>query len=141
MGTMGACTDIELSPTLSAITRLKESIATFSEEQQLPHAVSFELTLALEEAVANIIQHGNLPQAGGRISLKLTSSEEQIDIELRDNGRPFDPLQAEPPDLGIPFMERDVGGLGIFYLRQLMDEICYRHENNENVLKMKKQIT
>jgi len=121
--------------------KLKQTLDGFTERHRIEPEVRFELNLAIEEAVANIIQHGDLPEAGGRIFLALQLEGALIKAELRDNGRPFNPLAADVPDLETPFEDRDIGGLGIFYLRQMTDELTYHYEDGENILAMKKRIS
>jgi len=132
--------EIELSADITEIKHLKKAIEGFSRAQQLNTETCFELTLALEEAVANIIEHGELTTGEGCIYLALQVDASSIHVELRDNGRPFNPLQASPPDLEVPFEERAIGGLGIFYLQQMMDELDYRYAEGENLLEMHKRI-
>jgi serine/threonine-protein kinase RsbW len=58
-------------------------------------------------------------------------------VEVEDDGRPFNPLEAPPPDIGKPLAEREVGGLGIHLVRKMMDELEYRRENDKNLLILK----
>ncbi|PNU19589.1 hypothetical protein C2E25_11660 [Geothermobacter hydrogeniphilus] len=134
---------IELDITIdhAEIERLKQAITTFADRMGLKSDTRFELTMALEEAVVNIIEHGELTPATGHIHLVLHCRKRIIHIELRDNGRRFDPLQERSPDFEIPFDERKVGGLGIFYLRQMMDNLAYRYADGENILTMQKRIS
>ena len=68
----------------------------------------------------------NLGRAGGVL------------LEVEDDGKPFDPLQAPPPDLTLPLEKRPIGGLGIHLIRNLMDEVTYARVGGRNVLKMAK---
>jgi anti-sigma regulatory factor (Ser/Thr protein kinase) len=63
-----------------------------------------------------------------------------LTIELRDAGVPFNPLEREDPDITLAAEEREVGGLGIFLCKQLMDSISYRYEDGNNILTMTKKI-
>ena len=61
-------------------------------------------------------------------------------IELRDAGKPFNPLDNPDPDITLGAEERQIGGLGIFLCKKMMDEVSYRYTDGCNVLTMKKHI-
>lgn len=61
-------------------------------------------------------------------------------IEMMDQGVPYDPLQRQDPDITLPAEERGIGGLGIFMVKQTMDEVTYRYEDNSNILTIRKTI-
>lgn len=88
-------------------------------------AVINDVVLAVDEAVANIIVHGYKGQAG-IIEIEISRQAETLAIHLRDDTAPFDPTQVPPPDLNVPLEERAPGGLGIYLIRQIMDEVVYR---------------
>ena len=74
------------------------------------------------------------------ILLKVTSTEKQLIFLLTDKGASFDPTQVEEVDITLPIEERPIGGLGIFLIRSIMNEISYQRIDNENRLIMKKDI-
>ena len=61
-------------------------------------------------------------------------------IEMMDQGVPYDPLQRQDPDITLPAEERGIGGLGIFMVKQTIDEVTYRYEDNSNILTIRKTI-
>lgn len=61
-------------------------------------------------------------------------------IEMMDQGVPYDPLQRQDPDITLSAEERGIGGLGIFMVKQTMDEVTYRYEDNSNILTIRKTI-
>lgn len=61
-------------------------------------------------------------------------------ITFIDNGVPFDPLKADDPDITLSAQERQIGGLGIYMVKQSMDEISYEYRNGQNILTIKKRI-
>ena len=63
-----------------------------------------------------------------------------VKITFADSGIPFDPLNAPPPDVNLPAEERPIGGLGIFLVRELMDDVSYRYENGKNTLAFEKRL-
>ena len=100
-----------------------------------------KLALALEEAVANVINHGlpGLPPPH-RVLVRLEIGADAVAAEVVDNGKPFDPTAAAPPDLSRPLEERQPGGLGIPLIRGLMDRVAYRRVGNSNILHLHKAL-
>lgn len=101
------------------------------------------LNLVLEEAVSNIIFYAYEGENRHEEEIELSFSYEQPDliVKLSDGGCPFDPTARPDPDIGLAAEERPVGGLGIFLIKKLMDEVGYQRIGDKNVLILKKKIT
>jgi len=96
-----------------------------------------KMELASEEALTNIIQHGYQGKKG-QIELQFHHLPGSVELVFMDQGPPFNPLEsAPPPDLKTPLEKREVGGLGVFLMRKVVDEIRYSRENDTNVLILK----
>ena len=130
--------EIRISNNLNEIVVLASFIEELGEELSLPAETVMNINLALEEAVANIIMYASKEQH--IILLKVTSTEKQLIFLLTDKGASFDPTQVEEVDITLPIEERPIGGLGIFLIRSIMNEISYQRIDNENRLIMKKDI-
>ena len=108
-------------------------------------AVSFNLNLALEEAVVNVIEYA-YPKDGKEYTFTLNVQTQQqngailLTFTLTDQGTPFDPTQTDDVDTTLSAQEREIGGLGIFLVRQLMDDVSYQYVNGSNVLTMTKRV-
>jgi anti-sigma regulatory factor (Ser/Thr protein kinase) len=103
--------------------------------------LQFKLRLSIEEAVDNVVRYaydGGIGwlEAGTRIE----GSDPILTIELRDAGKKFNPLEREDPDISLNAEDRQIGGLGIFLCKKMMDSINYRYENGNNVLTMTKKL-
>jgi anti-sigma regulatory factor (Ser/Thr protein kinase) len=98
------------------------------------------VTLALEEALSNVIRHGCEPNREYDIRVRFAADERAAEIELSDNARPFDPLSLPPPNLDLPIEQRKPGGLGVFLVRQLMDEVTYEFTEGRNRLRFRKSL-
>ncbi len=94
----------------------------------------YDLRLALDEVLANIIRHGYGTGTNGAITVSLQILADRVRIEVSDTAPPFNPLDVPPPDLEIPASERPIGGLGVFLVRQLMDSVRYDYESGRNRL-------
>ena len=114
------------------LPRIQTAIGEFSQEQDWPPDIEFQVDLVLEELVLNVVNYGS----GGRegeIKIELVSEAEMVTIQIIDDGRPFDPLTDAPePDTESSIEDRAVGGLGIHLVRTMMDEVSYRREENKN---------
>lgn len=84
-----------------------------------------DVLLAVDEAATNIIVYGYQGQSG-TIEIEMNRMRDSLVVCLRDQAIPFDPTVIPPPDLTLPLEERPVGGLGIYLIRQLMDEVTHR---------------
>ena len=100
------------------------------------------VNLALEEALVNVILYAYPEGAKGPITLtaRADAARTHIRFELRDGGKAYNPLLNEMPDLTLGIEERPIGGLGIFLIRKMMDELAYDRLGGENVLIMRKNL-
>lgn len=125
---------------LNALTRFLEEVG---DELGLSPGLVMNLNLVLEEAVSNIIFYGYPKELSIADAVELTFGCESnvLTICLKDHGVAFDPTQKADPDLTLSAEERPIGGLGIFLIKQFMDEVEYRREEGFNLFIMKKKIT
>ncbi|MDD4136321.1 MAG: ATP-binding protein [Methanoregula sp.] len=126
--------DINEIPRVSSVLERMMRDHDFTEEDIL------DTQLAVEEAVTNIITHG-YEQAQGEIVVLCRAGPGIIEIQLEDRAVPFNPLSIPEPDLAGDIEERRIGGLGIFLVRQVMDEVEYRFEDGKNILRLTKRKT
>lgn len=132
--------EIKLLNDMSEITRLEIFIEELGEELDLSPETAMNINLALEEAIANIIMYAYPSTEKREITLKATASKEQLIFLLTDSGISFDPTRVKDVDLTLPIEERPIGGLGIFLIRQIMNEVFYERIGETNKLVMKKNI-
>ncbi len=131
---------LDVAPDIAEIPRLLDWAEKRCGERGVAGETAFKLGLALEEAVANVINHAfaGVPTPH-RIAVKLTVEDDRVAAEIIDNGRPFDPTAAPEPDCASPLESRDVGGLGIHLIRRMTDRVEYRRSGNENRLRLVKK--
>jgi anti-sigma regulatory factor (Ser/Thr protein kinase) len=98
----------------------------------------YNIQLATDEAASNIIEHAYEGVSNGVLELSCGFQGKSIIIVLVDHGEPFDPSEIPMPDLKADLSERKIGGLGIFLMRKLMDEVRYDSQpgKNSNTLTM-----
>lgn len=127
---------LHLTNDIRQVPHLAAWVEQLAEECQLPPALTLQLQLALEEAVVNVMQYAYPGQEGRPITLTAQPAADAISFTLIDEGIPFDPTQATPPDLTLPAQDRPVGGLGIMLVRHIMTHVAYSRAHGCNHLSM-----
>ncbi|WP_309399526.1 ATP-binding protein [Cerasicoccus maritimus] len=125
---------------LSELEKLAADLEAFGDEHMVNPAIVHAFNLCLDEILTNIISYGFEDGADHRVDLELSMEGEFVVATMTDNGKEFNPLtDAKDPDLESAIEEREIGGLGIFFLKQMMDELDYQYVDGRNQLTMKKQ--
>jgi len=99
---------------------------------------TFAIRLAVDEAVANVIEHA-YEGTGGRLALECWSEGSDFFVQVRDWGRPFAPQSVRQPKLSGSLSRRKAGGLGLHMMRRLMDEVRFSFDEDGNALTMVKR--
>ena len=119
---------------VAEVPLLAEWVEQLGEELGLEMPEVFQLNLALEEAVVNVMNYAY--EDSGLIDLSAKVVDSEIIFVLEDSGKAFDPTQVDDPDITLSAEDRDIGGLGIFLVQQLMSGVTYSREDGKNVLTM-----
>ena len=131
---------IILANDISEISKLNQFVEEIGEEFSLPPAIVFNLTLVLEEAVVNVINYAYPKEEHESIYLSARLHEGSIILVLTDTGVEFDPTLAPEADITLSAEERPIGGLGIFLIRQIMNEVKYERIDGKNILTLEKKL-
>lgn len=111
------------------------------EESDANKKAVYQINLALEEIFVNIVNYAYKDDNGYvDISYDINKSKKQILIIIKDKGKAFNPLEKEDPTLSGTAQERKIGGLGIYIVKNIVDDIKYQRVNKENILKIIKNI-
>ena len=114
------------------LDRLTAAVELLAEQDNWPAPLTFKVNLVLEELVLNVINYA-YDESGHQVEVQLTCNEEDLVIEITDEGKPFDPLHDAPdPDMDSPMEERRIGGLGVYLVRTMTSEMQYRREDGRN---------
>jgi len=114
------------------LVTLRDELFAFGARHELSPEEENALHLVLEEIVANIIAYAYTDDAEHEIVVRVSKAAGSIQIEVEDDGVPFDPLQAEGIDVDAPLDQRIVGGAGIHLFRETADELRYRRVDGRN---------
>jgi serine/threonine-protein kinase RsbW len=118
------------------LNRVEESCRA----QGLAGKTALDIRLVVEEVLTNIVTYAHEAAEERSIDLRVSTSSKFVRIEFRDEGAPFNPLDAPAPDLQTRLEEREIGGLGIYLARSLVDDAKYSREGSVNVLVLTKQV-
>ena len=125
---------------LGQIVDAAARIDAFCARHGLAEEIAFEVNLAVDELLTNTISYGYDDDGEHRIELVLRLEDGALVIEIADDGRAFDPLQAPAPDIGASLQDRAIGGLGIYLVRKTMDGVTYRRQDGRNVVTLTKLV-
>ena len=131
---------IILANDISEISRLYEFIEELGSYFSLSPDIVFNLNLVLEEAVVNIINYAYPKEDHESIYLSAKMHEGSIVLVLTDTGKEFDPTAVPEADVTLSADDRQIGGLGIFLIRQIMNEVKYERIEGKNVLTLEKKV-
>ena len=127
---------IAVEAALDDLPKLTEFVAQKAEAAGFESRQALKIQLAVEEIFTNIM-HYAYPDGRGQVALSCgQTADGDLTIEIVDQGAPFNPLEAEEPDVTAGLDERPVGGLGIFLTRKLVDKMEYRRQGDKNVLRL-----
>ncbi len=120
---------------------VRNLVSEFVRAGNLSEKIEFDINVVLDELLSNIIKYGYADDATHEIHITLAASDTATEITIEDDGKAFDPLTAPEPDLTLPLAARPIGGLGIHFVRKLMDEVVYRRRDDRNYMFLKKNIS
>jgi len=122
------------------INNFNEILEEFGKKEKIPFKENMEICLAVEEILMNIISYAHSGEADHDIELNWRLEEDFFVLEIIDDGIEFDPLKLPKPDLESSVEDRKIGGLGIYFVRKMMQEVQYKRENGKNNLLIKKKV-
>lgn len=120
---------LALAPTPESTAEVLAFVETCLGEMPLSAAATAKLLIATDEIYSNTVKYSDASKA----SVEYAFSGGVVTLFFRDDGVPFDPLQVDYPDVSLSAEERPVGGLGVFMVREMMDEVSYERQGCENV--------
>ena len=122
------------------LDEIREFVGDIAREGGFSNKDVYNIQLATDEAASNIIEHAYEKTPDGILELSCGIKGDVITIILIDHGESFDPSEVPLPDLKADLSDRKIGGLGIFLMRKLMDEVRYEpRADHSNVLTMIKR--
>ena len=120
-----------------------DTVTDFVEEKlalcECPMRTMLQLRLAIEEIFVNIAHYAYAPGKGNAtVRVEVSGDPVTVTITFVDRGTPYDPLKKDDPDVTLPAGEREIGGLGVFMTKKIMDDVSYEYRDGQNILTLKK---
>ena len=122
------------------LDEIRNFVAEVAHEGGFTEKAIYSLQLAADEAASNIIEHAYQGVANASLQITCDMQDDELIITMRDSGKPFDPSNVKQPNLKADLSKRQIGGLGVYLMRKLMDEVCYEsNAKTGNLLTMTKR--
>jgi serine/threonine-protein kinase RsbW len=132
---------ITLSAELESLSAFRDLIDdACKESSHIDDNACYDLKLAVDEAATNIITHGYAGMNPGSIILNLEIDSQKVVVNISDFGHAFEPSEAAAPDVEAGLEDRPMGGFGLFFIYQTMDEINYEITDSGNQLTFIKKL-
>lgn len=132
--------EISIKNRMEEMERVNLFIEEIGEELGLDMELQMNLNLVIEEMVVNTISYAYPEGTEADIELKAESNGKELTFVLSDSGREFDPTLSEDPDMNVNPADRKLGGMGIYIVKNIMNEVTYQRLEGKNLLTMKKDI-
>ncbi len=122
------------------LDEIRDLVAQVAREGGFTEKEIYSLQLAADEAASNIIEHAYAGVSNAELYITCDMRGDSLTITMRDTGRPFDPSKVKQPNLKADLSDRQIGGLGVYLMRKLMDEVRYESNSKTgNLLTMTKR--
>ncbi|MDD2421262.1 MAG: ATP-binding protein [Heliobacteriaceae bacterium] len=115
------------------IPEISEYVSDCAKKAELHPKQVIYLQVAIDEVVSNIC-HYAYQKPPGEVLVQIEAGKGQFAVGFIDEGVPFDPLTIDEPDINADLTDREVGGLGIFLVRRVIDEVHYKRDGDKNIL-------
>ena len=131
--------------TIDATVENIMQVTAFVDEQLealgCPVKAQMQIDIAIDELFGNIAHYAYNPKTGpATVRIDVLQDPLSVVVTFIDNGKAYDPLAREDPDISLTAQEREIGGLGIYMVKKSMDEISYQYKDGQNILRIKKKI-
>ncbi len=107
---------------------------SFGDEKDIPLPIIHKICIVIDELLSNIISYAYQDKKEHIVDINIKLNGERLEIKITDDGFPFNPLAMLPPDTKLGLEERELGGLGIHLVKNIMDEYQYKRFKGKNII-------
>ena len=132
--------EIRIKNQVEELDHVARFVEEIGEELGLDMELQMNLNLVMEEMVSNVIFYAYPKETDATIELMAESDGKELTFVLSDQGRAFDPTLKDGADMDVNPAERELGGMGIFIVKNIMNQVTYQRLEGKNLLTMKKDI-
>ncbi|MTI88621.1 MAG: ATP-binding protein [Balneolaceae bacterium] len=122
------------------LAEVRDFVAAHAQNIGLSQKDISEIRLAVDEAYTNIIKHAYKNDPAKQVSIEIGSDNSKLWISLMDHGRSFDPKKYSEPDLIKRIKQKKRGGMGVYLIKKLMDQVQYNRKGTTNEIRMVKNL-
>lgn len=131
---------MQIEATKDHLPQVMEFLEGCLEEADCPLKTMMQISIAVEEVFVNIASYAYAPETGDAvIHVETDPDADMVRIILEDWGVPYDPMSREDPDVTLSAEDRQIGGLGIYMVKQSMDNVEYEYKDGKNILTLEKK--
>lgn len=131
---------ISVPASYAGLKDLFDECLRFADQHALGDDVRHDMYIAIEELVSNVMRHGGRPGIRPRVTVSASLTPDDLRVTVADNAPAFNPLAAPAPDLTTPLDDRGIGGLGLHFVRTLMDSVQYRRQYDRNHVRLRRRV-
>ena len=132
--------ELTVPATIDNVEKVTDFVNGQLEEAGCPMKTQMQLDVAIDELFSNIAHYAYDPGIGmATVQVNLEKDPPAAVVIFLDQGRPYDPLAKEDPDVSLAAHDRPTGGLGIFLVKRIMDDVSYEYREGHNILRIRKK--
>ncbi len=132
--------ELNVKASVESLQHVTDSIETFLRHKGFKDETVFDVRLAADEAITNVIQHGYEGREG-MIHIRCEASTKEIVLVVEDSAKPFNLSSVEEPRFSDSLEKRQIGGLGVYLIKKKMDQVTHEFKNGKNILTMRKRVS
>ena len=126
--------EIRIKNNLVEIDQVNQELSAFLEQRGIPEALGFKLNVAFDELLNNTMSYAYQDKDEHVIDISLDLSGDRLIVTIADDGIPYNPFNRTSPDTSLSVEEREIGGLGVHLVRNLMEDVSYQRKTDKNVI-------
>lgn len=124
----------QITNEIAELGRVNQELSAFLEQRGLPETLAYKLNIAFDELLTNTISYAYEDEGDHKIEITLDLSDDRLIVTIADDGIPYNPFSRAAPDTSLSVEEREIGGLGVHLVQNLMEEVSYHRQVDKNVI-------
>ncbi len=133
--------ELSIKNRVGEIARVNQSFNAFADRHGVTSGTRRAMDLVFDDLLNNIVSYAYHDDDEHTIDVRVELSADRLAVTITDDGIPFDPFASAAPDTALSLEERPIGGLGIYLVRNLMDEVSYSRRTDKNVVILVKHLS
>lgn len=137
---MAASTTLVIRTTIEELQKVETAVDEVSGAEGWQPDIEFKIRLVLDELCTNVVNYAHSDNLDHDMTVTIESDDDEVRVRIIDDGDPFNPLEDAPePDTDSVLADRRVGGLGVHFVKTLVDDVRYWRDDNKNHVALSKR--